>query len=174
MEHLTGKHVNYYHICHRKLWLFEHGISMQHGSEAVQDGTLLHQTAYLDKSAKWREIQVAGIKIDHYDPERRLVYEVKRSRAMEEAQIAQLKFYLYVLEQHGIDEPTGILSFPKQRRTREVVLTADDRRQIPEWEAAIRQLVAAAHCPPVLNTPPCLNCSYYELCYAGEGPRLPF
>lgn len=172
MEHVTGKHVNYYHICHRKLWLFEHGISMQHGSEAVADGSLLHETAYPGRAERWREIQIAGIKIDFYDPERKIVYEIKRSRALEEAQVAQLKFYLYVLEQHGVEGPAGVLSFPKQRRTREVELTDEDRGAIPGWEADIRRIVADERCPALLCKPVCTGCSYYEFCYSGEGPGL--
>lgn len=35
--HLTATHINYYHICHRKLWLFVNGINMEHNSETVAD-----------------------------------------------------------------------------------------------------------------------------------------
>ncbi len=29
MMHLTATHINYYHICHRKRWLFVNGINME-------------------------------------------------------------------------------------------------------------------------------------------------
>jgi len=43
---ITATHINYYHICHRKLWLFSNGINMEHTSEMVADGKLLHETSY--------------------------------------------------------------------------------------------------------------------------------
>ncbi len=168
MHHPTGKHINYYHICHRKLWLFDHGISMQHGSEAVQDGDLLHKTAYPTRAARYREIQIEGIKIDFYDPQERVVHEIKRSEKLLPAQIAQTQFYLYVLGRHGIAGATGLLEFPKQRRTEVVpALTAADEMRIAGWLATIGQVVAGA-CPAVINRPICKECAYYEFCYAGE------
>ena len=96
--HLTGKHINYFHICHRKLWLFDHGVSFQQTHEHVQDGTLLHLTAYPQRAKRFREVQLGGIKIDFYDPVDRVVHEIKRSDKMEAASVAQLQYYLRVLE----------------------------------------------------------------------------
>lgn len=42
----TGTHFNYYQICHRKLWLFANGINMEHVSDAVYDGKLIHEGSY--------------------------------------------------------------------------------------------------------------------------------
>jgi CRISPR/Cas system-associated exonuclease Cas4 (RecB family) len=33
----TATCVNYYHICHRKLWLFANGIRMEHTSDTIYD-----------------------------------------------------------------------------------------------------------------------------------------
>ncbi|MDO7876345.1 CRISPR-associated protein Cas4 [Hymenobacter sp. ASUV-10] len=166
--HLTGKHINYYHICHRKLWLFHSGISFQQTHANVADGTLLHETAYPQRAKRYREVQLDGIKIDFYDPQERVVHEIKRSNKLEHASIAQLQYYLRVLERHGIENPTGLLEYPKIRRTERVVLTDADRAAIEQWEAAIEQLVNLPSCPPVINKPFCKQCSYYEFCYVSE------
>lgn len=166
--HITGKHVNYYHICHRKLWLFHHGISFQQTHANVADGSLLHQTAYPQRAQRYREIQIDGIKIDFYDPHERVIHEIKRSDKLEHASIAQLQYYLYVLERHGVVGPTGILEYPKIRQTQTVALTDADRAAIPEWEVGIEQVVTADDCPPVINKPLCRQCSYYEFCYVAE------
>jgi CRISPR-associated exonuclease Cas4 len=52
---ITGKHINYYHICHRKLWLFHNGISFQQTHDNVADGMLLHQTygVVISNQTKW-------------------------------------------------------------------------------------------------------------------------
>ena len=165
---ITGKHVNYYHICHRKLWLFHHGISFQQTHDHVADGTLLHLTAYPQRAQRYREIQIDGIKIDFYDPQERVIHEIKRSNKLEHASVAQLQYYLLVLERNGVPEPTGLLEYPKLRQTQTVVLTAADRAAIPQWEVAIEQLVNQPDCPSVINKPLCKQCSYYEFCYVGE------
>jgi CRISPR-associated exonuclease Cas4 len=43
---ITGTHFNYYLICHRKLRLFANGIQMEHTSDAVYEGKLIHETSY--------------------------------------------------------------------------------------------------------------------------------
>jgi CRISPR-associated exonuclease Cas4 len=42
---ITPTHINYYHVCHRKLWLFSHGKQMEHTSELVAEGKLIHETS---------------------------------------------------------------------------------------------------------------------------------
>lgn len=165
---ITGKHINYYHICHRKLWLFDSGISFQQEHANVQDGSLLHETAYPQRAARFREIQIEGIKIDFYDPHERVVHEIKRSDKMEPASIAQLQYYLLVLERHGVQGPTGILEYPKIRRTQTVVLTAADRVAIETWEAGVADITTREQCPPVINKSFCKQCAYYDFCYVGE------
>ena len=166
--HLTGKHINYFHICHRKLWLFDHGLSFQQDHAHVQDGLLLHETAYPQRAKRYREIQLDGIKIDFYDPVDRVVHEIKRSPKMHAASVAQLQYYLRVLERHGVASPTGLLEYPKIRRTETVVLTEADRAAIETWEAGVAEVTRRPQCPPVLDKPICRQCSYYDFCYAGE------
>ena len=81
---------HYYHICRRKLWLFDSGISFQQEHAHVQDGLLLHETAYPQRANRYREIQLDGIKLDFYDPVDRVVHEIKHSARMEKASVAQL------------------------------------------------------------------------------------
>ena len=165
---ITGKHINYYHICHRKLWLFDHGVSFQQTHEHVQDGTLLHLTAYPQRAKRFREVQLGGIKIDFYDPVDRVVHEIKRSDKMEAASVAQLQYYLRVLERHGVTGPTGMLEYPKLRRTQAVALTEADRAAVEVWEAGVAEVVGRPQCPPVINKPLCKQCSYCDFCYCGE------
>lgn len=169
METLTGTRVKYFHICHRKLWLFDREVWMEHTSDAVADGELLHSTAYPQRPVRGREITLGGSKIDFYDPEANVVHEMKRSASMLHSDTAQLKFYLWLLEQHGIAGATGILEYPKQRRTEEVRLTDTDRAAIPQWEEGIARVTAPdAACPPVINKPICKQCAYYDFCYVAE------
>lgn len=168
MNAITGTQVSYYHTCHRKLWLFSHEIRMEQTSDVVADGKFIGDTTYEQRPSKWTQVELPGIKIDFYDAKAGVVYETKRSDKMERAHVAQVKFYLYVLEQHGVAANYGILEYPKQRHTERVELTDGDRAEIKNWILEIEEIVGREVCPGVINKPICRQCSYYDFCYVGE------
>lgn len=165
---LTATHINYYHICHRKLWLFANGIQMEHTSETVAEGKLIGETSYPERAEKYTEIEIDGIKIDFYDAKSKVVHEVKKSNKVEQAHIAQVKYYIFKLRQQGIEGVSGIIEYPKLREREVVILTPEDIEQIKDWEISIRNLIQSEACPPLLNKPICKKCSYYEFCYVEE------
>lgn len=167
MARLTPTHINYYHVCHRKLWLFHHGIQMEHTSDTVTEGKWVHETSYPQRAAKYTELVLPGAKIDYYNAQTRTVHEVKKSNKVEQAHVAQVQYYLYLLEEAGIDKPKGLLEYPKLRQTQEVVLDETTRQAIPTWLADIERIVNEPTCPPTINKPLCKRCSYYDFCYVG-------
>ena len=64
---ITGTHINYYFTCIRELWLFINSINMEHTSDLVYEGKLIHENSYPQRSEKYTEIEMEGIKIDYYD-----------------------------------------------------------------------------------------------------------
>jgi CRISPR-associated exonuclease Cas4 len=164
----TGTHFNYYLICHRKLWLFATGINMESTSDLVYEGKLLHETSYPRRSEKYQEIALDGIKIDFYDPKNKVVHEIKKSDKHEEAHEWQVKYYLYVLEQNGVEGATGLLEYPKLHKTEEVLLTIPDREAIQEMMKNIEKIIQDEHCPEKIPKTKCRNCSYFDFCWSGE------
>lgn len=69
----SGTQFNYYFICHRKLWLFANGINMEHVSDSVFDGKLIHDSSYPQRSGRYEEVAVEGIKVDFFDVKRRVI-----------------------------------------------------------------------------------------------------
>ena len=165
---ITGTQIGYYFLCRRKLWLFTNGIHMEHGSDLVYEGKLIHETSYPQRSEKYEEIEIDGIKIDYYDPKNKVIHEVKKSDKMEPAHKWQLKYYIMVLEQNGIEVVTGLLEYPKLRQTTEVFLTGRDRNELNEVKQKIGQIVASETCPPLEKLGICKNCSYYDFCWVSE------
>jgi len=165
---ISGTHFNYYFICHRKLWLFDRGIHMEQESELVYDGRLLHEYSYPQRSASFQEIEIAGIKIDYYDPKNKIIHEIKRSQKYEEAHLWQLKYYIYVLEQQGIEGVSGVLEYPAVRKTETCYLSAPDRIQIAEFCEDISRILQNDCCPAHLPFSRCKNCSYFDFCWSGE------
>ena len=164
---ITTTHFNYYLICHRKLWLFATGINMKSTSDLVYEGKLLHETSYPRRSEKYKEIAIAGIKIDFYDPKNKVVHEIKKSDKHEEAHEWQVKYYLYVLEQNGISGATGLLEYPHLHKTDEVLLTIPDREALREMMGKIEKIIEDEHCPERIQKSKCKNCSYFDFCWSG-------
>lgn len=165
---ITGTHFNYYLICHRKLWLFANGINLESTSDLVYEGKLLHETSYPRRSEKYQEIELDGIKIDYYDAKNKVVHELKKSDKHEEAHEWQLKYYLYVLEQNGITEVTGLLEYPRLHKTTEVLLSIPDREVIKEMLEKIDTIIHHEQCPERIVKSRCKNCSYFDFCWSGE------
>ncbi len=171
---ITGTHFNYFQVCHRKLWLFANGINMEHTSDLVAEGKLIHENTYPFRSDKYTEIEIDGVKIDFYDARNMVVHEIKKSRSHEEAHEWQVKYYLYVLKRNGIDGATAVLEYPTLRKTLNLGLSAYDEQKIVEMRRQIEQVISSPICPPLLNSRKCRNCSYFDFCYSGEGEDLPF
>lgn len=164
---ITGTHFNYYLICHRKLWLFANGVNMEQTSDAVYQGKLIHENSYKQRSDRFKEIAIEGIKIDYFDSKNNVVHEIKKSDKKEEAHSWQVKYYLYVLEQNGINA-TGVLEYPKLRKTMEVLLSEPDRKYIEDSIKKIEDIIEASSCPQRIQKSKCKNCSYFDFCYANE------
>jgi CRISPR-associated exonuclease Cas4 len=134
---------------------------MEHNSEAVEMGKIIHETSY---ERKRKEIEFEGIKIDFFDKNRGLIHEVKKSKAVEEAHIWQLKYYIYHLKKYGV-EVAGKINYPLIRRTEDVGLSDEDSKRLENMLAEIDEIKKQPNPPPVVKSKICKSCSYYELCY---------
>lgn len=165
---INATHVNLYHVCHRELWLHGNGIRMEHTSDTVAEGKLIGETSYPDRATKFTEVEIDGIKIDFYDPREKVIHEVKKSSKMQNAHVAQVKYYIYKLAQKGIEGVSGIIEYPKTKQREEVVLTDMDRAAIPRWEKEIADILDRPMCPGVIRSGICKSCSYFDFCYSSE------
>jgi len=174
---ITATHINYYNICHRKLWLFTNGINMEHTSDTVADGKLIHETSYPQRAEKYREIDLSfklsdevdlSGKIDFYNAKEKIIHEIKRSDKIEGAHEWQVKFYLWLLKLNGIEDATAVLEYPTLRQTNTIELTDTDIRYLEKITIEIIRLKDSEKCPPVIHSKICKSCSYYELCYVEE------
>lgn len=165
---ITATYINYYHICHRKLWLFANGINMEHTSDTVAEGKLIGETTYPQRPEKYTEIEIGGSKIDFYDAKNKVIHEIKKSDSIEAAHQWQVKYYIWLLQQNGIEGVTGIIEYPKLKQTNKVELSKDDSICLEEIKQNIERIVADEKCPPVINSKICKKCSYYDFCYVNE------
>ncbi|MCM4168919.1 hypothetical protein KCTC52924_02620 [Arenibacter antarcticus] len=168
--------INLYTVCPRECWLHANGINMEHTSEIVYDGKLLHETSYPQRADKYSEIELSAElngtvltgKIDFYDAKEKVIHETKRGKSVEEAHNWQVKFYIWLLELNGVEGASGKIEYPRLRKTSEVLLSETDRDFLAESVLKIKRLIGQKECPPTINAKICKKCSYYELCYIDE------
>ena len=165
---ITGTHFNYFMVCRRKLWLFANNIQMEQTSELVEMGKLIHETSYPQRSEKYSELEIDGVKIDYYDSNNKVIHEVKKSNSHEDAHEWQLKYYMYILERNGVEGVTGILEYPRLRKTTEVLLSKRDRKEITFFLKEIENIISLKDCPERISSHLCKNCSYFDFCWSGE------
>jgi CRISPR-associated exonuclease Cas4 len=169
--------INLYHVCKREMWLHANGIRMEHTSETVAEGKLIGETTYPQRSEKYTEVELSSPlgggregtgKIDFYDAKNKVVHEIKKSSSMEAAHEWQVKYYIWLLEQNGIEGIKGILEYPKLRETKEILLTEEDKVYLQAVVQQIEIMIAGEQCPPRINSKICKKCSYYDFCYIEE------
>ncbi|MFK8057851.1 MAG: CRISPR-associated protein Cas4 [Saprospiraceae bacterium] len=161
----NASHITYFLLCHRKLWLHHHGMRMEDNSVDVQHGKQLEKQVYDRRPQRWRELSVGSVKIDHYDPKLRVVREVKKSPKLEYLHITQVHYYLYQLEKYGLSGATGLIEYPKQRKTTKVELSDAARAQIERYLSEITKIVSEEVAPPAIKKSYCSNCAFYDFCY---------
>lgn len=165
---IIATHINYYFVCRRKLWLFANGINMEHTSDVVGEGTLIHETSYPDRSERYEEISIGGSQIDFYDVRQKVIHEIKKSDSMEDAHLWQVKYYIYLFEQDGIDGVSGIIEYPTLRHREHVTLNDEDRIKMKAIIKNVEEIINGESCPPKVSRKFCAKCSYFEFCYASE------
>lgn len=159
---LTGTDLNYLHVCPRKLWLFRHGIRLEHENELVQLGALLGETSF---SREEKEIPIgeAGV-LDWADFKDGVIHETKHGKAPGGGDEAQVRYYLYYLNARGIRAHRAILHYPGKRETATVEWNETASQQVLSDLNACERLLAGP-VPAAIRRSYCKRCAYEELCF---------
>ncbi len=158
----TGTQINYYFVCHRKLWLFSHNLTMEHTSDTVYMGKLIGEESY---GREKKEVLIDGvIKIDFVGRDR-VIHEVKKSNKVEKAHEYQLLYYLYHLKQKGMDDVRGELNYPTLKQKKSVELSSEKEKELLEIFQKMDSIIKQEMSPSRLSVSFCKKCSYYELCW---------
>jgi len=156
----TGVQVNYYFICHRKLWLFSHNIGMERENEAVKIGKLLHEESYRGME---KDVLLDRISFDFIERKGKIIiHEVKKSRKMEKAHHYQLLYYIYSLKRRGV-EADGVINYPLMKKVEKVRL--ENEEEIEAILDSIKSIVSMPSPPPAERKKYCKRCAYYEFCW---------
>lgn len=159
---ITGVMIYYYFICERKLWYFINEINMEQNNELVSIGKILDETSY--------ERETKSILIDNtinidFIKEGAILHEVKKTKAIEEAGIWQVKYYMYYLENKGVENVKAKIDFPLLKETKEIILEKDDKEILDSIINNIEEISKKEKPPQIIDSKICKKCAYYDLCY---------
>jgi len=162
LKDITGIMVYYYFVCKKKLWYFANEINMEQNSELVSIGKILDETSYAREKK--------GILIDNtinidFIKKGAVLHEVKKTKAIEEAGIWQLKYYMYYLQKRGVQTIEAKIDFPLLRETKQISLEDEDIKIIENVIKNIKEIIAQEKPPKIINEKICKKCAYYDLCY---------
>lgn len=160
MKQISGTMYAYSYLCWRKLWFYSRDIVMEQENENVMIGKLIDQESYSREKKHLYLDNMVCIDIVRNN----VICEIKKSSSQHEMAIQQVKYYLYLLKQRGI-ENTGLLLFPKENRKEKVDLTEEDIIRIDERLDEIKNICNEVTPPETINGKICKNCAYFELCY---------
>ena len=162
---ITGVKIDYYHICHTKLWLFSHNITLEPGHENVEIGKQLHEDRY---KRDGKDVTIDNtISIDFVRRGSAIeLHEVKKTKKMADADRAQLLFYLYYLKQRGVNAE-GVINYPLIRETVQVTLTPVDEAGLRKDIREIERIVQG-DMPHPKRKRICAKCAYLEFCFCDE------
>ena len=103
---INGTQINYYFICKTKLWLFSHNIQLEHESENVKLGKLLHEDSFKREKDYLIDnlINVDFIKISDSIE----IHEVKKTEKMDNSHEFQLLYYMFYLKNEKDIDNIGV------------------------------------------------------------------
>lgn len=159
---ISGIMVYYYFVCKRKLWCYLNQINMEQNSELVSMGKILDETTY--KKEKKGILIDNTINIDFIE-NGAILHEVKKTKAIEEAGIWQIKYYMYYLKEKGVSNIKAEIDYPLLRKTEQIILEEKDKKTLKNVIHEIEKMQTSEKIPEKINSKICKNCAYFDLCY---------
>lgn len=159
---ITGIMIYYYFVCKRRLWYFANQINMEQNSELVKIGKIIDEMTYTREK---KQILIDNtINID-FIKNGAVLHEVKKTTSIEEAGIWQVKYYMYYLENKGIENIKAKIDFPLLRKSKEINLDDNDRQVLDNVIKDIEEIIEMDKPTSIINSKICDKCSYFDLCY---------
>lgn len=158
---ITGVMVYYYFVCQRKLWYFCHDINMESESENVALGRLLDENSYKRDD---KHININNVINIDFIREHGEIHEVKKSRAIEEAGIWQVKYYLYYLKKRGVENLKAKIDYPLLKKNLIVELSPADEIELQKILENIVRIKEMKTPLQLEEKKICKKCAYYDLC----------
>jgi len=156
---------NAFNICPRQAWLMSRQLTADQQNEFLIVGRLIDETTFAREKKKIY-IPEFNAMIDLIIKEGKIVFigEIKKSSRTLKTGIEQLKYYLYVIKQKGINAH-GIIKIPKEKKSVKVELTSEDEITIKERLEKLNKLLQQEIPPEPKKIRFCSKCAHFEFCW---------
>lgn len=161
-KEITGVMVYYYFACKKKLWYFYNEIQMEYTNDNVYIGKILDEESYKRDE---KHINIDNVINIDFIRSKKILHEIKKSKKIEEANIIQVKYYLYYLHKKGITDIKGKIDYPLLKQSIDVNLEETDFEYIESILKEIKNIVNLEYPPKEKGMKICKNCAYYDLCF---------
>lgn len=161
-KQITGVIIYYYEVCKKKLWYFYNEISMEDTNENVLLGKVIDEETYKRDD---KHINIDNIINIDFIRSKKILHEVKKSNKIEEASILQVKYYLYYLKKHGVNNIKAKIDYPLLKKSVDIELSNEDIDKIEDILLDIKTIVDSRIPVDTQKKKICKNCAYYDLCF---------
>ena len=93
-----------------------------------------------------------------------VIHETKHGKAPGGGDEAQVRYYLYYLNAHGIRADQAVIHYPKKRETVTVEWNEEASR-LTEADLKTCEAVVSGPIPAAERRPYCKHCAYEEMCF---------
>ena len=159
---ITGKELEYLYVCPRKLWLFHHGIRPEMENQNVQIGLQIGEETF-QRERKELKLGEIGV-VDWAELRHGVIHETKKGRCPRNAEVAQVRYYLWWMRNQGINVSRCIIHYPIQRTTREIEWQESMDAEVRDDLKRAREIVARASPPAFEERKWCRGCAYRDYC----------
>lgn len=156
---------NAFLICRRQAWLMQRHMNADQSNTYLDIGRLISEETF-ERENKEIYIPDLGAKLDlvtKRDGEY-FIGEVKKSSATLDSGINQLKYYLFLLKNKGL-EIKGMIKIPKEKKSVEIILTDEDINTIKMNLQDFEKTVMLPSPPEAIRLKICPKCAHYEFCF---------
>lgn len=164
---IGGVKVNYFFHRKTQLWLFSHFITQEQESDLVILGKVLEENVF--KEIKRKNVLIdQTISLDFIKKEGKLIiFDIKKSSKFEKAHYYQLLYYLWYMKKvKSVENISGIISYPKERKRLKVELAKDKEKEIIRILKEIERIISLPTPPKPEYKKYCRKCSYFEFCFS--------
>lgn len=141
-----------------------HQLTPDENDESVVQGRIIHEQHY-PRGKKELIIENSRIDMIQRKDGTILVTEIKKSSKYIEPSILQLKYYLSLFHEKGV-EAMGVLRIPTEKKQIEVNLAQEDISFLEKVKSNIRDIVRMDTPPKPIRITFCKSCAYSEYCWS--------
>lgn len=141
--------------------VFCHEINMESENEDVMLGKLLDEGSYKRED---KHINIDNVINIDFIRERKELHEVKKSKAVEEAGVWQVKYYLYYLKKRGVDGLKAKIDYPLLKKNLVIELSKEDIKILEQTMEEIVQIKKAEVPTAFEEKKLCRKCAYHDIC----------